>query len=50
MKSGMHTHDPAPFLSLQIALAPHGEGLQGFSFSLYSICAETDLDSVSCKE
>lgn len=27
--SAMHEHDPAPFNSLQIALIPHGDGLQG---------------------
>lgn len=27
--SGKHVQDPAPFLSLQIAFAPHGDGLQG---------------------
>lgn len=28
--SGKHEHAPIPFRSLQIAFAPHGEGLQGF--------------------
>jgi hypothetical protein len=28
--SGRHMQDPAPFLSLHTALAPHGDGLQGF--------------------
>lgn len=28
-KSGVHTHDPAPLRSLQIAFAPQGDGLQG---------------------
>lgn len=27
--SGKHVHDPAPFCSRQIALAPHGEGRHG---------------------
>lgn len=27
--SGRQVHDPAPFLSLHKAFAPHGEGLQG---------------------
>lgn len=27
--SGKQEQDPAPFLSLQIALAPHGDGLHG---------------------
>ena len=29
MNSGWHVHAPAPFCSLQIALAPHGEGSHG---------------------
>lgn len=29
MYSGMHEQDPALFLSLQIAFAPHGDGLHG---------------------
>lgn len=28
--SGKHTHEPAPFLSLQTAFAPQGDGWQGF--------------------
>lgn len=28
--SGKQAHEPTPFLSLQRALAPQGEGLQGF--------------------
>lgn len=27
--SGRQAHEPAPFLSLHIALAPHGDGLHG---------------------
>lgn len=27
--SGKHVQEPAPLRSLQIALAPHGDGLQG---------------------
>lgn len=29
--SGKQIQEPAPFLSLQIAFAPHGDGLQGVS-------------------
>lgn len=29
--SGKQTQDPAPFRSLQIAFAPHGDGIQGVS-------------------
>lgn len=29
--SGRHEQEPAPFRSLHIALAPHGDGLQGFN-------------------
>lgn len=28
--SGKHMQEPAPLRSLQIALAPHGDGLHGF--------------------
>lgn len=34
MYSGRHVQDPAPFCSLQIALAPHGEGMQGVRVSI----------------
>jgi hypothetical protein len=30
----MHVHDPALFLSEQIAFDPQGEGLQGLGFSV----------------
>jgi hypothetical protein len=29
----MQTQEPAPFLSLQIAFEPHGDGLQGLRAS-----------------
>lgn len=29
MYSGRQVQDPTPFLSLQIAFAPHGDGLHG---------------------
>lgn len=29
----MQEHEPAPFCSLQIALAPQGDGWQGVGFS-----------------
>lgn len=31
--SCMQVHDPAPFCSLQTALAPQGDGIQGFKIS-----------------
>lgn len=32
--SGKHVQEPAPFCSLHIAFAPHGEGLQGLLSSI----------------
>lgn len=37
--SGKHVHEPTPFCSLQMALAPQGDGIQGvkLSFCTFSI-------------
>lgn len=36
----MHEHEPAPFFSLQMALAPHGDGSQGVGISTGSNTGE----------
>lgn len=47
--SGRHAQEPAPFLSLQTAFAPHGDGLQG-SLGLSIGCRTEKSEDVNWEE